>query len=188
MPSSINTVFFVDGVFVDYVGNPIPIGIGGEGVTGPTGPTGNSGISSSGSTSISAYQAKKYVKEFWPNGNSTLIIPRSEIVAATILNPVTNLPDPPSEGFVLPYGDYYGPNSPGPTSSGSELCDIHVSLWCFPDGATGWYALPIERTDTYGPPAGTTNLVSIDSTSGDIVIDYKYPSGNMQRIRAIITI
>jgi hypothetical protein len=64
MPSSINQVYFENGIFVDYVGNPLPLGIaGGAGVTGPTGPEGPTGEIGSGATSISLYQARKYVKK-----------------------------------------------------------------------------------------------------------------------------
>jgi len=62
MPSISQAVFFIDGRFVDYVGNPINLSLvgllgptgsvgptGPIGPTGPVGPTGSSGIDS-GST------------------------------------------------------------------------------------------------------------------------------------------
>ena len=189
MPSSINTVYFVDGRFVDYVGNPIPLEtVGLAGSAGPTGPMGPAGSVSSGGTSLTMYQARKYVKEFWPNGESILTIPRSEILNATQMDSSGILPEPPFDGFALPYGDYFGPTSPGPISTSYSISDVMVSLWGIADGSTGWISLPVEQTKIDGPPAGITNKVTIDSSSGDIIIDYKYPGGFLNRIRAVIII
>jgi hypothetical protein len=187
MPSSINQVYFENGIFVDYVGNPLPLGIaGGAGVTGPTGPEGPTGEIGSGATSISLYQARKYVKEFWPPGATLLRITRSEILAATQM--VANVPDPPFRGFELPYGMYFGTAPTGPTASGYSVADVHVSLYFrAPSGGTAWIKAPTDETATGGGIAAT-NKVLIDPTTGDILIDYRYPSGSVYVIRAVIII
>lgn len=189
MPSSINAVFFENGRFVDYVGNPIPLNI--LGVTGPTGPAGSTGAGSTGATSLSLYQSRKYVKEFWPNGASILTITRQEILDATetVLQP-SNIVVPPFNGFELAYGPYFGPSvgTSGPNASGFSTADILVTLWALTVGDTDWEMLPVEGTILNGPPPTATNRVFVSSSTGDITIDYKYPVGNQTRIRAVIII
>jgi hypothetical protein len=187
MPSSINQVYFENGIFVDYVGNPLPLGIAGVGVTGPTGPEGPTGENGTGATSVSLYQARKYVKEFWPPGATLLTITRAEILAATQMNATGFVPDPPFQGFQLPYGMYFGPAPTGPTASGYSVTDVHVSLY-FRDlaGGTAWIKAPTDETTTGAGPAYTNKILI--NPSGDIIIDYRYPAGTVYAIRAVIII
>lgn len=192
MPSSINTVYFVDGIFVDYVGNPLPLGIaGGAGATGPTGPTGDDGLGATGFTSISLYQARKYVKEFWPPGATLLRITRQEILDSTIMGPIpgSQQPNPPFGGATLPYGMYFGPDSPAPDSIFPSVTDIHVQLWYrnAVGGGTAWTQAPTDDTAT-GGGISATNKVLVDNASGDIIIDYRYPAGTNNIIRAVVII
>jgi hypothetical protein len=171
MPSSVNAVFFENGRFVDYFGNPIDL-TGAEGALGPTGPAGITG--STGPTGSTAAPIK-FVKEFFPLGPSALIITRAELEAA---GPVGGL----NPGIILtpPAG-----GSPGDTDS--QFCDMIVSMWSFSTGATQWNHIMTEGSIVAsGVPS---NVVRVNEDNGDIEINYQYGGAIAgQRIRVVIII
>ena len=174
MPSGVNAVFFENGRFVDYFGNPIDLS-GAEGSLGPTGLTGPAGSTGPTGPAGSTASPIKFVKEFFPLGPTTLIIERFELENA---GPVGGL----NPGIILtpPPGGSPGNNTP-------QFPDMCLSMWSFLPGATQWTHIMSEGSIVAtGVP---TNNVRVNTSNGDIEIDYRYGGAVAgQRIRVVIII
>lgn len=171
MPSSVNAVFFENGRFVDYFGNPIDLS-GAEGALGPTGPSGETGPT--GPTGSTASPIK-IIKEFFPLGPTTLTITRTEL---TSVGPIGG----PNPGIILT-----PPAGGSPGNDVSQFCDMVISMWSFLPGATQWVNIMTEGSIVAsGVPS---NTVRINEDNGDIEIDYRYGGAVPgQRIRVVIII
>jgi len=197
MPASNQQIFLVNGIIVDFFGNPINIfSSGSAGPTGSNGATGEAGLPGVTGPAGSTAATSKFIKEWITAGNERLIITAEEI------NPIMlasgNTQDQISYDQNYSYYNYYGGNPSSlssltsPYSSGflideisQSLADIQIQLWrvnsAFIDPET-------ERSSSTFWELVSPNdyLVNVNANTGAIYINLTYRLVNSTRTRAVV--
>lgn len=173
MPSSLDGVYFQDGRFVDYYGNPIDVqnffGMGPTGPMGPVGPTGTSG-----SSGVSTTSTKKVIKEFLSVADGdVLTITRAELETAIGGSATTS------------YFMAGGTGTTAPNNSTFSYADMQIQLWVLSLGVWIQY-----NTGNSPVGVGAGQIITlVNDTTGDITINLNMaPFPDPIRVRAIITI
>ncbi len=169
MPASNQQIFLVNGIIVDFFGNPINIfSSGSTGPTGSIGATGDAGLPGVTGPTGSTAATSKFIKEWVTAGNERLIITAGEISQHT-------------PGFLI-------------DEIGQSLSDIQIQLWrvnsSFIDPFNEPESLFIDRRSRRSPfwqlLNSTDYIVNVNGDSGDIFIDLTYRLTNSTLTRAVI--
>ena len=168
MPASNQQVYLVNGILVDFFGNPI-ISLSMDGPTGQTGITGLPGdVGPTGPTGSTA-ATSKFIKEWITAGEERLTILSGEINQYT-------------PGFLI-------------EEIGQSLSDIQIQLWrvnsSFIDPVEEELIIGIterrRRRSTFWQLISPTDYtVNVNENTGAIYIDLTYRLVNSTRTRAII--
>jgi hypothetical protein len=159
MPTSSQQVYLINGILVDFFGNPVYLPSS-EGPTGPQGATGINGLPGITGPTGSTAATSKFIKEWISAGNQRLIIEAAEISLYT-------------PGFLI--GRRMAPS----------LADVQIQLWrvnsAFIDPETE------ENTSIFWELIRPTDyIVNINGDTGAIYIDLTYRLVNSTRTRAVV--
>lgn len=169
MPASNQQIFLVNGIIVDFFGNPLNIfSSGSTGPTGSIGATGDDGLPGVTGPTGSTAATSKFVKEWVTAGDERLIITAVEISQHT-------------PGFLI-------------DEIGQSLSDIQIQLWRVNSSFVDPFAEPIledirgrvRRSPFWQLINSSDYVVNVNGDSGDIFIDLTYRLTNSTLTRAVV--
>lgn len=169
MPASNQQIFLVNGIVVDFFGNPLNVfSSGSAGPTGSIGATGDAGLPGVTGPTGSTAATSKFVKEWITAGDERLIINAGEISQHT-------------PGFLI-------------DEIGQSLADIQIQLWRVNTSFIDPFAESIledirgrVRQSTFWQLINSTDYtVNVNGDSGDIFIDLTYRLTNSTLTRAVV--
>lgn len=168
MPSSNQQIYLVNGILVDFFGNPISISQNMQGPTGPIGLTGDAGLIGVTGPTGSTAATSKFVKEWITAGDERLIILAGEISQYT-------------PGFLI-------------DEISSRLSDIQIQLWRVNADFVDPFFEPfsptvgrrVRRTPFWQLINSSDYIVNVNGDTGDIFIDLTYRIVNSTLTRAVV--
>lgn len=167
MPTSNQQIYLVNGILVDFFGNPVYLPSL-DGPTGPIGPTGDAGLLGVTGPTGSTAATSKFIKEWITAGSERLIISAGEINQHT-------------PGFLIDEIE-------------QSLADIQIQLWRvnadFIDPFTEPLLLNprgrVRRSPFWQLINSSDYSVNVNGDSGDIFIDLTYRIVNSTLTRAVV--
>jgi hypothetical protein len=168
MPTSNQQIYLVNGILVDFFGNPISISRNLQGPTGPIGATGDAGLPGVTGPTGSTAATSKFIKEWITAGDERLTITASEISQHT-------------PGFLI-------------DEIGQSLADIQIQLWRVNADFIDPFAEPlfgdsrgrVRRSPFWQLIKPSDYTVNVNGDSGDIFIDLTYRIVNSTLTRAVV--
>jgi hypothetical protein len=160
MPTSSQQVYLINGILVDFFGNPVYLPSS-EGPTGPQGATGINGLPGITGPTGSTAATSKFIKEWISAGDERVIISSGEISQYT----------------------------PGFLNGGirQSLSDVQIQLWRVNSAFIDPNPVEGGRPPTFWQLIKPSDYnVNVNSNTGDIFIDLTYRLVNSTRTRAIV--